>query len=332
MTRVFHGLLAAARALGSTLLGVAVWRRLPWPAVAGLAGSLALTLLTAEAAVRALDLFGSSYYEETSRYLLDTEPDPRLGYRHRRGLETSYQGVAVDINSQGLRERSIRGGLGKRILLLGDSVTFGWGVEAEQTFGRRLEELFPSIETINAGVCGYNTVQQLRYLESDGLALKPDAIFLLYVENDVQPVLDIRRERSTLDLMLRASRLGRLGYHLMPLAGGPAGDDLGRSRRESFQALDRIAVVCRRERIPLAVFFYRLQISDTGDALWIDIARTALRHGFSAADTAPWFEGRDTRDLTNSFADSYPNAAAHAILAAGMAETIAGSRQAARLR
>ena len=305
---------------------------LRWPAVAALAGSALLALLTAEAAVRALDLFGTSYYEETSRYLSDTEPDGLLGYRHRAGREETYQGVAVEINGSGLRERELDGGYGRRVLLLGDSVTFGWGVEAEETFGRRLEEIFPGLETVNAGVCGYNTVQQLRYLETEGLALEPDALFVLFTENDVQPAIEIARDSTApairegaslpLAFLLRHSWLYRLGYHATanPPVTPPA--DLDRARQESFQALDRIARLSEREGVPLAVFFYRLYRTPVGDRIWQDIATLAIGRGFTAADTLPWFDGLNLDELTNSFVDPHPNPRAHRILAAGMADTL----------
>ena len=129
----FLAVAGVATLTGVWLTRASVLRSLRWPAVAGLAASLGLSLLTAEAAVRALALLGASYYEETSRYLLDTEPDPLLGYRHRAERSSAYQDVPVEFNTLGLRNGPLRNE-GKRVLLLGDSVAFGWGVEAEKTF------------------------------------------------------------------------------------------------------------------------------------------------------------------------------------------------------
>jgi len=66
-----------------------------------------------------------------------------------------------------------------RILCVGDSITFGFSVDQEAPFARRLEELlrtrYPSrpIEVVNAGVPGWSWVQGRRFLERDGLALRP---------------------------------------------------------------------------------------------------------------------------------------------------------------
>lgn len=78
----------------------------------------------------------------------------------------------------------------KRVLLLGDSFTFGQGVDDSQTFAaeaqRRLEVACPAtrVEIINAGVPGFGTSQELARLESEGLALEPDVVVLGFYGND----------------------------------------------------------------------------------------------------------------------------------------------------
>jgi lysophospholipase L1-like esterase len=109
------------------------------------------------------------------------------GWSGREGYGT------VTINSRGLREREIP--LGKpagtfRILCLGDSVTFGHWVEAEEAYPRRLEERLQArstkrIQVINAGVPGYSPFQELTWLEEEGWAYEPDLVLLGFVLNDV---------------------------------------------------------------------------------------------------------------------------------------------------
>lgn len=79
----------------------------------------------------------------------------------------------------------------KRILLLGDSVAWGDGIDyPEQLFSSILEKKLAAkdhktYEVINAGVFGYATFQELRYLELYGMKLKPDMIILQFCLNDV---------------------------------------------------------------------------------------------------------------------------------------------------
>ncbi|MFQ5767884.1 MAG: SGNH/GDSL hydrolase family protein, partial [Acidobacteriota bacterium] len=98
----------------------------------------------------------------------------------------------VTISSQGLREReiSLRPPAGrKRILCLGDSVTFGHWVEAWEAFPRRLEETLlgrgEPVQVINAGVPGYSPFQEMTWLHEKGWTYEPDLVVVAFVLNDV---------------------------------------------------------------------------------------------------------------------------------------------------
>jgi len=95
----------------------------------------------------------------------------------------------VRINSGGLRDKEypyLRSPGIKRILVLGDSFSWGWGVEAEETFPDLLEGALHNVEVINAGVPGYSTDQELIWLEREGLKYQPDLVILQFFENDVK--------------------------------------------------------------------------------------------------------------------------------------------------
>ena len=75
-----------------------------------------------------------------------------------------------------------------RILALGDSCTFGVGVEDHQTWPAQLQRILADrtmeTEVINAGVPGYTAFQGKRTLESSGLALEPDLVLISFGFND----------------------------------------------------------------------------------------------------------------------------------------------------
>jgi hypothetical protein len=104
----------------------------------------------------------------------------------------------VTLNSHGLRDKEIpydKPPGEKRILLLGDSVTFGWGVSDGEPFADQMEPLLKSTtgrnwEVINAGVNGYNTQQEDACLRLEGVRYQPDIVILTFVENDLDPVID----------------------------------------------------------------------------------------------------------------------------------------------
>ncbi len=102
----------------------------------------------------------------------------------------------VQINSLGLRDREV--GPKKdneyRILVLGDSHVYGQGVSNEQTFTNRLEQRLNSgvhevfFRVINAGVRAYSINQEIAFLETTGLALKPNFVILSFYLNDFESV------------------------------------------------------------------------------------------------------------------------------------------------
>lgn len=84
---------------------------------------------------------------------------------------------------------------GPRVLALGDSMTFGYGVEAEESWPEVLETLLrkddrPDVEVINAGVVAYAPDQQLDQLRELLPRVRPDVVVLgLYPGNDLAEVM-----------------------------------------------------------------------------------------------------------------------------------------------
>lgn len=75
-----------------------------------------------------------------------------------------------------------------RILTLGDSCTFGVGVNDEETWPAQLQKLFDEtgipVEVINAGVPGYTAFQGKLFLEKFGLKMQPDLVIASFGFND----------------------------------------------------------------------------------------------------------------------------------------------------
>ncbi len=115
------------------------------------------------------------------------EPDPVLVWR----LKPRTTGP-LRTNELGFRDKPLNLKAAVKILLLGDSVSWGDGIDnVEDVYPQLTEELLSSLSTgkvfeiINSAVPGYSTFQELRYLEIRGLALDPDMIVLQFCLNDV---------------------------------------------------------------------------------------------------------------------------------------------------
>jgi lysophospholipase L1-like esterase len=171
-------------------------------------GGVMLALLIAEIATRVVG-GGETSMTRGMFCVFDSEagkrcrPDSDL-----RFVRTGSFDVRVKCSSQGLRdvEHPFAKPAGvRRIVCLGDSFLWGWGVENSQmlstVLARELAGARSGVETINLGVAGYSSVQELARLESDGLAYEPDWTLVLFCDNDLEGNFeDKEADRPLVDL------------------------------------------------------------------------------------------------------------------------------------
>src|SRR6266404_2954305 len=67
--------------------------------------------------------------------------DPRLHWRLRPGVDLTFLGTHVQTDAAGFRTSPGLAAGRRTVLCLGDSATFGWLVEGEQTFAAELQRL-----------------------------------------------------------------------------------------------------------------------------------------------------------------------------------------------
>jgi lysophospholipase L1-like esterase len=160
--------------------------------------STLLVLLAVEWGLRVFNPFGVEFFHVLPYHMQGMVDDPRLGYRHPVSVTYTLGANEVTLNAHGLRDDEVpydKPVGEKRILVLGDSVAFGWGVAQGETFSDRMEPLLAEQtgdrwQVINAGVNGYNTQQEATFLRIEGMRYSPDYVLLVYVSNDVDPVFD----------------------------------------------------------------------------------------------------------------------------------------------
>lgn len=168
--------------------------------------TVALCFAAAEVALR------SAPYEE-----LEFEADPELYWKlvpNQRGFMWLAGGTRrspiARINALGLRGRDVEekttGAL--RILILGDSYTFGSGVADDETFSAVLErQLGEPVEVINAGVPGYGIFQFVELFRRLGPALRPDIVIVTFPTGDVLRQPFARPEDAESHRRMRQRRL-----------------------------------------------------------------------------------------------------------------------------
>jgi len=108
--------------------------------------------------------------------------DPALGWAlvpGSRAISHRVGRVEYAINAKGLRddEHAYAKPAGtSRIVIVGDSRTFGFGVPIEKHFTRLIEGYCAATEVVNMGVSGFGVDQELLFLEGEGLKYQPDLV------------------------------------------------------------------------------------------------------------------------------------------------------------
>ncbi|MEW6220661.1 MAG: GDSL-type esterase/lipase family protein [Thermodesulfobacteriota bacterium] len=158
--------------------------------VALVLGSVVFSLGLAEAGLRIVDLPVARSPELAAW----RQPSPTLGYGLIPGQDgRGYLGTHITVNASGLRdhERPLAKPPGQvRILAIGDSFTFGYGLPADQTLSSMLEQLLAAnghdADVINAGVPGYSFFHAATFVTTQGLAYDPDLVVYFFYYDDIQ--------------------------------------------------------------------------------------------------------------------------------------------------
>jgi lysophospholipase L1-like esterase len=220
-------------------------RRLLLALAAGL-----LPLLLAELALRVFDPFHSGELLERERFAAAVLSRDEAGtLRLRPGARARLLGNDVAIGAQGWRNPPVL--LPKpagtcRVLVIGDSVAFGWGVAEDEAFPRVVERLLAAagwpgdgrrVEVVNAGVPGWGAPNELVFLRDEGLGLEPDLVLVTLVNNDLTDVLEVLSPTAdppplVLPGPVRATYLGRAVQQALAAATGRTG------RPDFFLTLD----------------------------------------------------------------------------------------------
>ena len=116
--------------------------------------------------------------------------DARLGWFPVPDSSRSYyNGIYATVathNHHGFRDRDHGAKDRPRLLFLGDSFTWGYGVGDHDRFTDLLERHLPGWEVFNEGVSGYGTDQELLVLEQTVDDVAPDLVGLIFCGNDTE--------------------------------------------------------------------------------------------------------------------------------------------------
>ena len=125
--------------------------------------------------------------------LIRPSRNPEIVYELAPDLRVSFLGAPLSTSHAGFRDRdySLEKPAGSfRILGLGDSIMFGWGVGDGEDYLSLLEARLEAarvgrpVEILNMAVPGYNSVMEVATLREKGLRYAPDLVIVGLCGND----------------------------------------------------------------------------------------------------------------------------------------------------
>lgn len=160
--------------------------------ISSLAG-LALALLLVEGLVRlAFDEPVQPRYTYDPGYGVRANM-PNVDTRHYVPGDYDVRITSNSAGMRGQREYAVAKPAGvRRVLMLGDSFVYGYGVEDDEVVSALLEDRLnaldggaPRWEVVNLAVSGFGQAEELVTWQARGKAYSPDVVLLFYFENDI---------------------------------------------------------------------------------------------------------------------------------------------------
>lgn len=236
-----------------------------------------------------------------------------------------------------------------RILMLGDSFTFGQGVYDDRAiFPALLEDALSArpefaggVDILNGGLPGSLTDEWLRVFEATADAFDPDVLVIVFFLRDGTRTASVPeffdRIRSEISARNQRSRAYRYSYLYRLYRDGLDREQVARHYTERFRAAYfgpehqtaewrraqqnlitlRDRALARGMQVGFVVFPVLVELD--ADYPFADISRLierfAVEQGFPTYNLLPDFLGRDAPDYWVSAFDQHPNARGHALVA-----------------
>jgi hypothetical protein len=269
-----------------------------------------------------------------------------------RGTFDDDNSLTSRLNNHGFRGRDVSKKKPEgvfRIMVVGDSFTFGEGVRLEDTFVARLEGILrdgpmPAVEVLNFGIGSWGARSEYFYLVKEGLQFEPDLVLLVFTPNDAEYAggLDLWtdfREAYEAPGALKHSYFASWVYARVnrTLVGRRYIEELVASALGEHEKWRRtLGLVSRLEQVTrfagsdyaIAIFPFMFELDEDYPLAAIHelVAETARAAGTPCLDLLPAFFGHAYTDLWVHPSDQHPNEVAHAIAASAIARFLVAEK------
>jgi lysophospholipase L1-like esterase len=319
-------------------------RNLLWSAIL-FCLSTALAIAAAEAVLRIKNSSMTNYDIEMWRYAKELKvpsQDPKLGHEHIKNASALLQSVDIRINEWGLRGGPVaaRDPNIRRILVLGGSITLGWGVPEQETMTAQLASMFANssqkVEVLNAGVGNYNAERYVELFLRDLSDLQPSDIVVHYFVRDAEKLdpgggnVALRNSQLAVTFWIAATRLlGKTGERSLVDHYSDVYAESNPGFRAMQASLRKLADYAKAKGI-------RLYLAMTPDVHNLahyefgfihEIMRgIAARLGYVYIDLLPAFGTLSPEQVWAMPGDPHPNALGHELMAKALYPILAEAR------
>jgi lysophospholipase L1-like esterase len=164
--------------------------------------SVLIGLLIFELFIRVSGLWVKDAYDKRTYF---TESNiSGVPYILKPNIHAVWAKTDIITNFDGIRDRREFGDKNRntfRILSIGDSITFGFGIDQDETYPKQMEYLLNKYkksdkiyEVINAGISGFNASDEANLLEYLNSKYKPDLILWFITGNDFDDSLSVNEK------------------------------------------------------------------------------------------------------------------------------------------
>jgi lysophospholipase L1-like esterase len=278
--------------------------------------------------------------------------DPILDWRYKPDTESRFGKVVYRYNREGFRGENHRPekteGIA-RVVVIGDSVTEGYGVEWPDVFASVAQaKLGQGYEVISLGMGGLNAPQEVHILEEVGLQYAPDFVVVNFVLNDCDffsslkaaakhvaddqsgiALLGIRINPSIKRLLKSSALLYLVNERIADLWGRLKGEEPHDYYRELWQgkvnrekvtaAFERLNILSLENRFKVIVLVWPLVVNYNDyqfSSIHQWVIGQAITNQFSGIDLLPVFSKHPFRALQVTSEDYvHPNAIGHRLAA-----------------
>lgn len=213
---------------------------------------------------------------------------PERAYEAVPNAEVHAWGTHIKINSYGFRDKEYdlaREEGTFRIIVLGDSITFGINIPFESIYTEQLEDLFATekknVEVLNLSLQGYNTLSEVSTLEEIGLQFRPDMVIVGYCINDIEPssnladVIKIEKYRSFI-YKLRLAQF--ISSKIDKIKGRLQLERMNRASQFIENNREYIADISDDQELKRLTNKLKQQVKDKGDSRWISSTYSSEPH------------------------------------------------------